>query len=95
MIKGKKYVVLTGTLSSKYVTTIDCVNVFGPFTLKEAEKFKRQCDKHTDDLWTPGAMYADGGSLALVPKPAPAVVVKVNGPYSWPAKVVTRSPLRW
>lgn len=75
MSNQKKYVVLTGT-------TINCANVFGPFTEKEAEKFKQRVDRRADRLW-------DDGKQHLLPKPDPAVIVQANGPYSWAAKVVT------
>jgi hypothetical protein len=76
MTNQKKYVVLTGT-------TIDFTNVFGPFTLKEAEKFKQRFDQNCCDLWY------DGSDVVTIPRPDPAAIVKVNGPYSWSAKVVT------
>ncbi len=72
----KQYVVLTGT-------TIDRTNVFGPFTKEDAEEFKRQNDQQADKLW------GIDNPLVSIPKPNPAVVVKISGPRSWSAKVVT------
>jgi len=71
----KQFVVLTGT-------TIDRANVFGPFDKKTAEKFKKDHDDNNDRLW-------DDVKSPIIPKSQPAVIVKMNGLYSWAAKVVT------
>lgn len=76
----KQYVVLTGT-------TIDRTNVFGPFTKEDAEEFKRQNDQQADKLW--GIDNPIYPLFSATPKPNPAVVVKISGPRSWSAKVVT------